>query len=208
MADTKISALPAATDALAAMELPVNDAGVSRKLTVGKVQRLMDNIELGGAASTFGVITFPGDMTRIWGSLLVKASVALVPRIRLGKTSIDTGANYASSNALDNANAVASTSFNGWNLIVAAMASGNESYIEFAIVKAGTARPARGVWQGSGISVSAATAPTRHSGCGIWVNTTQLIDRIEIVSFNALTGTTTANMDAGSELWVYASNEV
>lgn len=34
MADTKVSALPAAAAALAAMEFPVNDAGTSRKLTV------------------------------------------------------------------------------------------------------------------------------------------------------------------------------
>lgn len=37
MADTKVSALPAAAAALIAMELPVNDAGTSRKVTIAQI---------------------------------------------------------------------------------------------------------------------------------------------------------------------------
>lgn len=41
MADTKISALTAATSALGADELPVNEAGTSKKVTVTQLQQFV-----------------------------------------------------------------------------------------------------------------------------------------------------------------------
>jgi hypothetical protein len=41
MADTKISALPAASAALGADELAINEAGTSKKLTVTQIQTLI-----------------------------------------------------------------------------------------------------------------------------------------------------------------------
>lgn len=41
MADTKISALPAASAAAAANELPINEAGTSKKLTVDQIRELI-----------------------------------------------------------------------------------------------------------------------------------------------------------------------
>ncbi len=41
MSDTKISALPAATAALGTDELPINEAGASKKLTVAQIQALI-----------------------------------------------------------------------------------------------------------------------------------------------------------------------
>jgi hypothetical protein len=44
MADAKISGLPAAAAALAAMESPVNDAGTSRKVTLAQIRALIETL--------------------------------------------------------------------------------------------------------------------------------------------------------------------
>jgi len=167
--------------------------------------RLLGRVTLSEAGDTLGPIIIPVGVTRLWGSAFVVAPGALVPRIRLGGASIDTGNNYATGNALVNANAVTALSFNAWNLIVAALANTNEAMVNFTIHKPATNRVARGVWTGSSVSIAAATAPLNQQGNGIWVNTTDLIQRIGLYGFSALTGTTPANMSAGSELVVYGS---
>jgi hypothetical protein len=105
MADTKVSALTAATAALATMEIPVNDAGVSKKVTV---QQLMDlegdsvgppgaTADQAIAAATLtlvagSVITIPAAKLRAgsilkWRIVLAKAAVGVASRnvfVRLG----------------------------------------------------------------------------------------------------------------------------
>jgi hypothetical protein len=57
------------------------------------------------------------------------------------------------------------------------------------------------IWSDS-ISVSAGTAPTMATTAGIWVDTTNSIQTIQITAFNALTGTTTVNFTGGeAECW-------
>ncbi len=53
MADTKISALPAATVALGADEIPINEAGTSKKLTVTQLMVLATLSNYSVAAQTF-----------------------------------------------------------------------------------------------------------------------------------------------------------
>ncbi len=56
MSDTKISALPAASAALGADELPINEAGASKKLTVAQIQALI----LAAVTGDTGWATPPG----------------------------------------------------------------------------------------------------------------------------------------------------
>jgi hypothetical protein len=178
------------------MCVPLGDVGSNR---------LLGSITLSGAADNIGPIIVPVGVTRLWGSAFIVAPGALVPRLRLGGSSIDSGNNYATGNALVNANAVTATSFNAWNLIVAALANTNEAMFNFTIHKPASDRVARGVWTGSAVSIVASTAPLNQQGNGIWVNTADLIQRIQLLGFSALTGTTAANMSAGSNLTVYGS---
>lgn len=47
MADTKTSALPAVTTVAGATEIPVNEAGTSKKLTVDQIKVYTVNSEIG-----------------------------------------------------------------------------------------------------------------------------------------------------------------
>ena len=62
MADSKISALTAATSALGADELPINEAGTSKKLTV----RLLLAAEQGAAFPTGAALTAFGNNRPFW----------------------------------------------------------------------------------------------------------------------------------------------
>jgi len=83
MADTKISALPAATAAAAGNELPINEAGTSKKLTVNQIQ---DYLLKRAAAATMAAGDFctwlvlaanSGDITGL--SLTTVMSITAVP---------------------------------------------------------------------------------------------------------------------------------
>jgi hypothetical protein len=74
MADTKISALPAATAAAAANEFAINEAGTSKKLTAAQLRTYMGNTVITGDTGTvdqsnIGAVTYqiltsnPGDVT-------------------------------------------------------------------------------------------------------------------------------------------------
>lgn len=161
-----------------------------------------------GVAGNSIIVTAPVGLTRLWGHAFVKAPGALVPRLLLGSISaIDATANYSQSVALDNANPVTTVSFTGWNLIVAALASGNRTYIEFSIIKSAAAEMARGLFRSAGISSAITVAPTHAAGTGLWGNTADLLGKVELHGYSAITGTTNANMDVGSELVVYGSYE-
>jgi len=157
-------------------------------------------VSLSGSAVTLGPIVFPMPVTRIRGNAFVVAPGALVPRLRLGGASIDTGSNYAATTALSNANNVGLVSTTALQLIVAAMANTNETSIDFNITKPTTSRVARATWVGSNISIVASSASVPNVGNGIWVNTADLIQRVELCGFTAITGTSTASMAAGTEL--------
>lgn len=72
MADTKISALTAASSALAADEFPVNEAGTTKKVTIGQVQVLMGNSLR--SASTSSQSLSAATLTQLTGSSLAVPS--------------------------------------------------------------------------------------------------------------------------------------
>lgn len=57
MADTKISALTAASVAAVANELAINEAGVSKKITVGQLQTLISQAGASYATGSFTAAT-------------------------------------------------------------------------------------------------------------------------------------------------------
>ncbi len=61
MSDTKISALPAASAALGADELPISEAGTSKKLTIAQIQTLILATSSGTAFPTGAALTAYGD---------------------------------------------------------------------------------------------------------------------------------------------------
>lgn len=170
-------------------------------------QFLVGHAVLGSAAASIGPFIAPVGVTRLWGTTYVIAPGALVPRILLGGAAIDTGTVYASANGLANANLVNAASLRGLALNVAAMASGDVSIHTFNIVKPAAANVARGQWSAVNGAIVAATAPLLSWGGGHWVNSTDLMQRIELHGYSAITGTTDANMSAGSEILVYGSFE-
>lgn len=64
MADTKISALPAATAALGADELPINEAGTSKKLTVVQIAAL-----IGTRGGRFNVMDYSAPETGTYADI-------------------------------------------------------------------------------------------------------------------------------------------
>ncbi|CAN5703800.1 hypothetical protein BH23CHL8_BH23CHL8_30500 [soil metagenome] len=211
MPDTFISALPAASAALAAMELAVNDAGTSRKVTVDQLDeviglRRVADLELASNASSFPEIVLPSGITFLRGQLFIVGVATSVARLRLGGASIDSGANYhGSSNVSTSVTVVTSTSFNAMNLQHATIASGNELFVDFRIFKPRAASGARMVWNANAISTAVGTAPTNWFGIGGWRNTADLLARLQVLGFTALTGTTAANLGAGSRLQVFGA---
>jgi len=168
----------------------------------------LGTLRLPGSQASSGTIIAPVSCSYIFGSAYVIAPGAVVPRLLVGGTAIDNGTNYAGANNRPNVNPVAQVSLNGWGLVSAAMASTNETLITFAVRKAATGKIARATWQSSNISIVASTAPFIEDGAGIWVNTTALVQQIELRGYSAVTGTVAANMSAGSELQVYGSVEL
>jgi hypothetical protein len=63
MADTKISALPAVSAALGAQEIPVNDAGTTRKLTATQLQTLIGGLKKRLTSQADSVSTTPAKIT-------------------------------------------------------------------------------------------------------------------------------------------------
>ena len=165
-------------------------------------------LRLASNGATLGPLIAPVPLTYIFGSAFVIAPGVVVPRLLLGQASIDTGSNYASAAARPNVNPVAAPSLRGWNIWQAALASGNELLVNFHIRKPAAGRVARATWSAGGISIAAATAPIMEQGAGIWVDTSNLIQRIELHGYSAITGTADANMTAGTELQVYGSVEL
>jgi len=76
MADVKISALPAADSALGADELPVNEAGTSKKLTLTQVQTLIQVMNYSVASQAITAAT----LTYITGSMITVP----VGKLRIG----------------------------------------------------------------------------------------------------------------------------
>lgn len=200
---------------LAAVYVPANDTSIETTkcidMRVVRTSSANGIIRVGSSilAAPGAAITLvaPVGLTKMWGHAFVKAPGALVPRLFLGGAAVDGGLNYAATVALANVNGVSTTSFNGWNLIVAALANGNRTTIDFWIQKSAAAEMARSNWKHSGISSAITVAPTLTEGCGLWGNTADLMQRIELRGKTAITGNTDANMDTGSQLTVYGSYE-
>jgi len=167
----------------------------------------LGTLRLASAGASLGPIIAPVPLSYIFGSAFVIAPGVVVPRLLYGGASIDTGANYAGAAHRPNTNPIAQASLRGNGLWTAALASGNHLLVNFWIHKPQANKVARANWISNGISVAAATAPTMEHGAGIWVNTSDLIQRIELHGYSAVTGTTDANMSAETELQVYGSVE-
>lgn len=178
--------------------VPLGDVGSNR---------LLGRLTLSGAAASIGTIIVPVGVTRIWGHVFVIAPGALVPRILLGAGSIDTtAANYGTANCLPNTGQINQLgTAAGFSQLVAAMANGNELMSRFEIYKQSAGRVARGSWQSTGMTTAPGTALVMSRGGGIWNNTTDLIQRIEVHGYSSLTSAVDANMSAGSEFLVYGS---
>jgi hypothetical protein len=161
---------------------------------------------LGANANTFPVVTIPSGITRLRGHLFIVGVATGSARMRLGGAAIDTGTTSASISFVpSSATGTSSVSQSGLQLQHATIASTNHLFVEWVLIKPAAGYPARLRWFANAISTSAATAPTMWHGAGIWANTADAIQRIQVMNFSTLTGTTGANMGAGSELVIIGS---
>jgi hypothetical protein len=162
------------------------------------------SMSLSGNANNVGSIAIPAGVTRIWGHVYVAAAATLVPRIRLGGAALDSGTNYSGSSSIGSSTTlVTQTSLSGINLCHALLSSGQDALCEFSIVKAGTGYTARLIGNVNYGSVSAATAPLHARLAGVWANTSGAVSLVHLYGFTTLTGTTGANMGAGTELVLF-----
>jgi hypothetical protein len=134
------------------------------------------------------------------------ASSGGIARVRVGGAAIDTGLNYASSllegATLNNTG----VSIPGWPSGVAATTGAR--FVEITIYNEATKVKRMG-GRANSISVAAATAPTMTQKAGIWVNTANAIQIIDVANYDTLIATAvSANaLLAGSNFSVWGRND-
>lgn len=195
MADTKISALTGASAAAGANELPINEAGTSKKLTVTQIQTFVNNAPV-FAAGTASAGTWPVHTS---GTLLT-AAVA-------GTIETDTTNFYLTTEASNRGivpieyfiranttrtftsnttqQSIFTTPTNGaltlpvgvyeFNALVGMTAmSATSGNAKFSLIGAGTATLTQVLWTGTGIDIGADGGAGGAAVSGIWSeNTTQ-----------------------------------
>ena len=134
-------------------------------------------------------------------------SGAAIARVLVGGTSIDSAGNYATE--VEEAGAAANTTSinaSGWPLAVSAITGARfftcDIYNVAGIVK-------RCIGASNSNSVSAGTVPVVAQFAGIWVNTSNAIQRLRIAAFDTLTGTTlsASTLTAGTEFYAWGHND-
>jgi hypothetical protein len=206
IADSKISALAAASAALGAMELAANDAGTSKKLTVAQVSKYVGWRDLGeavlgaGAARTSDIV-WTGDykILRIFYLIAGYAGNA-IGRVILGSGALsETGTDCSCELIEGNTRTTTAVSICGWPTAVSL--NTNRRWGEF-IVNNVTGASVRDGW-GEGMHGGSATVvPTGMSMSGFKASIAQ-IDRVRLTSFGAITGNTVgSNFNTGTYLRV------
>ena len=113
MADTKVSALTAAAAALTTHEIPVNESGASKKVTVAQIQTLLAAVqatqETGTSTLLFvtpGVQQFHPSAAKFWAQVTGAGSPALTTNYNVtsvadtntGRMTITIGTDFSSAN--------------------------------------------------------------------------------------------------------------
>lgn len=211
MADTAISALTAAAAALGAMELPVNDAGTTKKLTVDQIETYIENLagvkflgsaSLGGAAARTGDVIWTGD----YGCLIIKYWISgyagnAIGRVIVGSGSLsETGTDCSCELIAGVTRTTTAVSICGWPTAVTL--DTNPRYGWFVVFNETGSQARRsfgtGMWGGA-----AGTVATGMQMSG-FKNAVAQLDRCRMTSFNAITGNTVgSNLNAGSNLKVW-----
>jgi hypothetical protein len=131
------------------------------------------------------------------------ASGGGVARVQFGGAAIDTGANY-SVNIIETTTSTTGTALSGIPVASAAITGPRFVVVDVYNV---SAQVKRAVIRTNSNSVSASTAPTQASVAGIWVNTSSLIQRVQLSAFTTSTGTTAVNMNGGTEFEVWGRDD-
>jgi hypothetical protein len=206
MADTKVSALAAAAAALGAMELPVNDAGTSKKLTVTQLENYFGWRELGeailgsGAARTADVV-WTGDYKILRIQYLITGYAGnAIGRIIVGSGSLSEAATDCSCELIEGTTRnTTSVNVCGWPTAVTANTA--RRWGEFVInnVTGSSVRDSFGSGMHGGAVGTVATG-MRMSG---FKTALAQLDRARMTSFTAVTGNTVgSNMNTGSYIRV------
>lgn len=211
MADTAISALAAAAAALGAMELPVNDAGTTKKLTVDQVETYIENLAglkflgsatLGGAAARTGDVVWTGD----YGCLIIKYDITgyagnAIGRVIVGSGSLSEVATDCSCELIARVTATTTAvSICGWPTAVTL--DTNPRYGIFVVNNISGASIRRGfgigMWGGAAGTVPTGMKMATHK------NSIAQLDRCRLTSFNAITGNTVgSNLNSGTNIKVW-----
>lgn len=211
MADTAISALAAAAAALGTMELPVNDGGTNRKLTVDQIETYIENLAgikalgsatLGGAAARTGDVVWTGD----YSCLICKYDVTgyagnAIARLILGSGSLSEVATDCSADLIaGTTRTTTAVSLCGWPVAVTLDTNARYGIFVVGNISGSLIRKAFGIgmWGGTAGAVGTSMQMGAHK------NAIAQLDRARLTSFNAITGNTVgSNMNAGTNLKVW-----
>lgn len=209
MADTKISALTAASAAAGTMELPVSDsAGVSnKKLTVDQVMKYVGWKQLGeqilgSAAARTSDVIWTGDFKILKIQYLITGYAGgAIGRIILGSGSLSETATDCSCELIERTTATTTAvSICGWP--TAATASTNARWGEFVIDN----RTGSNARMGYGTGMHGGSATTVATGMQMsgFKSAIAQIDRARLTSFTGVTGNTVgSNLNAASYIRVW-----
>jgi hypothetical protein len=215
MADTKISALSAATAALAAMELGVNDAATSKKLTVAQLGAWMglnsgwrflgQGIAASAAARTTDVIwtgSFNQLMLEYW---IAGYAGGAIGRVIGGAGSISEAATTHCCELIEGVTRTTTcVSVCGWPTAVT-VAAVPRFGIMFITNRAGQIKRMTGHGQHSGTAPTVVPTNILHNGLN---SVTTQLDRLRLTSFSAITGNTVgSNLNAGTLFNVWGRND-
>lgn len=209
MADSKISALTAAAAALGAMELPVNDAGASKKLTVSQLEkyvgwRLLGDTTLGAGAARTSDVIWTGDYRIIRVQYFIAGYAGnAIGRIIIGSGSLSEAATDCSCDLVEGATRnTTAVNLCGWPTAVSSNTAARWGEFVFRNDTGSNTRHGygRGMWGGSNTAVGSLMQ------MGGFKTAIAQIDRVRLTSFTGITGNTVgSNLNAGSYLRVWGS---
>jgi len=139
---------------------------------------------------------------RFWTPGSASAGIA---SLQLGGATIDTGANYCASLIEGVTLTTTSVSVTGIRIGVAATTGPRYCVLDVDTWASNLAK--RVLARTNSVSTAANTAPTFTQVAGLWVDTTNSIQRVQFTAFNGLTGTTTVNLSAGCEFEVWGRDD-
>jgi hypothetical protein len=161
---------------------------------------------LGANAATVGPLVLTATrkhmQIRLWVPGYANSGIV---SLQLGGASIDTGSNYACS-LLEGAT-LTTTSVNVTGMRMGVTTTTSPRYVVIDVDNFSNSQVKRILFRSNSISTSAGTAPTMVSGACIWADTTNSIQRIQFTAFNATTGTTTVNLNSGTEFEVWGRDD-